>query len=376
MLIEISINSENPESFPIKQSKILIGSSESCDIRISASGISRKHLLITVEDDKYYVTDQGSTNGSYINEERLVPGRLTEFTTFFPVRLGANVSVSLVSEDHSQIWKKASIAKVPVKVKNQKVDSDEVFETKTDLQIIPKAQKKVASSKAPLKHSKKENKRFGMIWSIWFAGAILAGAFYFNVLNRESDLAGDEIENVSEIVPEQVPIPETTRKEEFLVEEKDLTPKEEFNKYVSDIKCATDLEKYLCGVVPGAGNSPIWGVLQIGTTLNVLLDISPYVKEAKEILNQDIVEQQTLFDMTVILLLDKHLPKDLDYSQLENKKINFAFYDNEESRQVQLVLSTTALALKKIQENYNTEFYPANRPAEIIKSLSPYIKVY
>ena len=101
MRIEILVGLENPVFYPINKSKTIIGSDLSCDIVVSEDQISRKHLIIQKEEENYFVIDQGSTNGSYLNEERLIPGRRVEFTSYFPVRLGSSVLVSLVSDEEA-----------------------------------------------------------------------------------------------------------------------------------------------------------------------------------------------------------------------------------------------------------------------------------
>ena len=102
MRIEILVDGEDPKIYPLDRSKIVVGSHESCDININHTSISRKHLVIVAKDEKFFVADQGSMNGSYINEHRLVPGSSTEFTSFFPVRLGDNVLVTLLSDEDAQ----------------------------------------------------------------------------------------------------------------------------------------------------------------------------------------------------------------------------------------------------------------------------------
>ena len=41
------------------------------DYLLDKEVVSRYHLKITMEDDKYYITDLNSTNGTYLNEKPL-----------------------------------------------------------------------------------------------------------------------------------------------------------------------------------------------------------------------------------------------------------------------------------------------------------------
>src|SRR5665647_2055045 len=102
MRIEILLGSDDPIIYPLNKPKLIIGSDPACDIVIPGVSVSRKHLVIETERDTFYAIDQGSSNGSYLNEERLVPGRKVEFTSFFPIRLGDNILITLLSNEESE----------------------------------------------------------------------------------------------------------------------------------------------------------------------------------------------------------------------------------------------------------------------------------
>lgn len=99
MKIEIHNGASSAESHPLTKDSTSVGASTTSDIKVVAEGVSRKHIVILRENDDYFVIDQGSTNGTYINEEQLVAGKKYPFTTFFPLKLGVNVLVSLVNSD-------------------------------------------------------------------------------------------------------------------------------------------------------------------------------------------------------------------------------------------------------------------------------------
>lgn len=99
MKLEVTVEGQEPVVYKLKKDKTLLGAGGDSDIVINADGISRKHLMIVAENDQYFVVDQGSTNGSYINEERLTPGDRNSFTSFFPVKMGFYVTIALLSDD-------------------------------------------------------------------------------------------------------------------------------------------------------------------------------------------------------------------------------------------------------------------------------------
>jgi DNA-binding NtrC family response regulator len=53
-------------------SRLLVGQSPACDLRLSDPGVSRRHLAVETVEDKLRVLDLGSTNGTFIGSTRIV----------------------------------------------------------------------------------------------------------------------------------------------------------------------------------------------------------------------------------------------------------------------------------------------------------------
>ncbi len=60
--------------YPIEDT-VVIGRDESCDITVSVSHLSRRHAQLTVSGSYLVVKDLGSTNGTYLNGEKITQGR-------------------------------------------------------------------------------------------------------------------------------------------------------------------------------------------------------------------------------------------------------------------------------------------------------------
>ncbi len=104
MRLEVLADSKGAVIYVLNRPEIYIGSTENNDIVISSAEISKKHLKIIVTDDqKCFVIDQGSTNGSFINDERLVPGKREEFKIFSSMRLGDKVLLTLLDKDKGEL---------------------------------------------------------------------------------------------------------------------------------------------------------------------------------------------------------------------------------------------------------------------------------
>ena len=59
------------KAIPIRTSEFLIGRGEECHLRPHSKSISRKHCAIVAEGDRLTIEDFGSTNGTFVNGERL-----------------------------------------------------------------------------------------------------------------------------------------------------------------------------------------------------------------------------------------------------------------------------------------------------------------
>ncbi len=63
--LEISVGPDNPE--------VLVGRHRTCAIRTSTQSVSRQHARIFYDGERYWLQDNGSSNGTYYKNERLEP---------------------------------------------------------------------------------------------------------------------------------------------------------------------------------------------------------------------------------------------------------------------------------------------------------------
>lgn len=80
----------NPSSFVYEfaQSRVVIGRSRSADVQLPHSAVSGTHASIREQDAGYVLVDEASTNGTRVNEIRVVPGRPKTLRTEDAVDLG------------------------------------------------------------------------------------------------------------------------------------------------------------------------------------------------------------------------------------------------------------------------------------------------
>jgi hypothetical protein len=372
MRIEVLIGNDDPVIYPINTQKMTLGASENCDIIVPDDGVSRKHLVILSEGDNYFVVDQGSTNGSFINESRLVPGRKVEFTSFFPLRLGGNVIVSLLSDDDNFVNNKAPEILQPKEPHHRdEVDRDESSSTKifslssqhkatTEKLIRSRNQKRSAIgkkkpeiiNKKPIKSKKKE---FNVIPYVGIL-IVVAGA-YFNYQMLEERVPEVPISVVGEVakrVPEKAV--ESLRKEINLVPKGDLIDVESYKTLINDIKCATDIEKYLCDHFPGASGN-VFGVVQVGLTANILVNGIPYFEEAQQYVKKPsddssiaVKKYEDLLGDTAIYLYLLRMNRNINQEMLKDLNLSVAFFKGDaENRQVFRVLSIRPIVFQMLE---------------------------
>ncbi|MCC5823280.1 MAG: FHA domain-containing protein [Phycisphaerales bacterium] len=79
-LVRVTAEGES-QRVVLAKDRTVVGRQEGCQLRIPIAGVSRKHCEIMIEGGSIVVRDLGSSNGTYVNQERvteqpLAPGDL------------------------------------------------------------------------------------------------------------------------------------------------------------------------------------------------------------------------------------------------------------------------------------------------------------
>ena len=75
-------------SFPLKAATCTLGRHQGCTIVLSSITVSRQHATITRQADVFYVVDNQSSNGVYLNGQKLQPGQSCPLHNGDMIRLG------------------------------------------------------------------------------------------------------------------------------------------------------------------------------------------------------------------------------------------------------------------------------------------------
>jgi pSer/pThr/pTyr-binding forkhead associated (FHA) protein len=70
-LVERGATPDQTREIPVTQSEFLIGRGPDCDLRLRVDNISRHHCLIRLANDEATLIDLGSSNGTFLNGERV-----------------------------------------------------------------------------------------------------------------------------------------------------------------------------------------------------------------------------------------------------------------------------------------------------------------
>ena len=66
------------ETFHPQGERTLIGRSPDCDIFLDDVTVSRRHAVLAEREGAFYVEDQGSLNGTFVNRKRIESARLED----------------------------------------------------------------------------------------------------------------------------------------------------------------------------------------------------------------------------------------------------------------------------------------------------------
>ena len=59
------------QTYPLEEDEFIIGRAQSSTLQIDSPGISRQHARLAFQDNQYLIEDLGSSNGTFVNGERI-----------------------------------------------------------------------------------------------------------------------------------------------------------------------------------------------------------------------------------------------------------------------------------------------------------------
>jgi pSer/pThr/pTyr-binding forkhead associated (FHA) protein len=71
-LIERGASAAQTREIPVSREEFLIGRAPDCDLRLRVAAVSRHHCMIRLRPDEVTLIDLGSSNGTYLNGQRVL----------------------------------------------------------------------------------------------------------------------------------------------------------------------------------------------------------------------------------------------------------------------------------------------------------------
>jgi diguanylate cyclase (GGDEF)-like protein len=100
-LLVVSSGLEAGRVLSIPKAKLcLLGRSDECDFRFDDQGLSRVHSKVMQLNGEFVLTDAGSTNGSFVNDERIASPRILRDGD--RIQLGPNLSLRFSFTDEAE----------------------------------------------------------------------------------------------------------------------------------------------------------------------------------------------------------------------------------------------------------------------------------
>jgi pSer/pThr/pTyr-binding forkhead associated (FHA) protein len=341
MYLEILIESQKPLIYLLNKPEIYIGSLTTNDIVVGSTGISRKHVKILVQDKSFFIIDQGSTNGTYLNNERLAPGKRFEFSPSESVRLGEHVFLNLIHEKGEPLSplqdSSAPARKVTREHDKTQVISLKALEAAKNKKLEKKRDdllnKKILEAKK-LKEQKDLYKKIAKVLLIMF-GIVVAfkysGVFTSDKFNKKFF---PKKELAKEIVFEGL-----EEEADFKIQSNFLITKDEMLIHFATPKCLAFEESYFCDRIPSLKGAPS-GVLKVDQNLIMFINEEEWTGQTMKLLNSR-VAAKTLFEESIneafigklnfITFLETSLNSLLDASH-QNSNFYIVFYKVKEGK--------------------------------------------
>ncbi len=115
MQFKVRLLNDSRQEFSIDSDHCTIGRSSKCTVVITDEGMSRQHCQIDFIGEEYYITDLGSINGVFIDDQKIVPHQRTLYKIYKSLSFGPVKSLEII-ERQTQSFKsplKAELASSP-----------------------------------------------------------------------------------------------------------------------------------------------------------------------------------------------------------------------------------------------------------------------
>ena len=294
MRLEVLADNKVAVIYVLNRPEIYIGSHENNDIVIPLSEISKKHLKLLITDDgKCFAIDQGSTNGSFINDERLVPGKREDFPILTSMRLGDKVLLTLLDKDNGNLpvlplreqFVEENKVRLADEDKTRVISLKTLQKTKTE-KVKKKRLKKLEKELKKKKESRKDKATINraVITALVIMG-LGWGAMKFVAHNRKKN----RTTIIAKIKETQIMIDDSLESVEdnvadILIPQQELIPIADIARHTEDISCSLPDEAFFCKRMP-RGSKNKNGAINLNGQIVIYLEQKEWIAKAQSLVS-------------------------------------------------------------------------------------------
>lgn len=346
MKIEILMPGQTPKIFKLLKSETLLGASSECDIQINAEGISKKHLLISEENNHYFATDLGGHNGTYYGGARLQAREKKEISLSSPIVLSKDVILSLILDDevseeavldHNQLEKQQIN-----ETGRTQVFSLKELEQNAKQDFLKKRKQIRQNNKYIYKKKSTQSSNGKLMFFLVLLFALAVSGYFIQNRKKQVDLALDlknkkvDSKIDSKISESGNPIEIFSSIGKFKkIDAKSIARYEILLEGFDKKKCSTALEIELCKLFPSM-NLKYSGVLEKENKVFIYLHRGSFFKETEHFFQEDSKSDNSsplrisyLERIKFMFLIFLRNHPTLDWSKYLNKDFYYIFYINQ-----------------------------------------------
>lgn len=402
MRLEVLADSRGAVIYVLNKEEIYIGSVETNDIVIPSDEVSRKHLKLIINDSKCFAIDQGSTNGSFINDERMIPGRREEFKMLSSIRLGEGVLLTLLDKD------KGDLPEMPLREQfAQEKHIPIADEDKTRVISLKKLQKvktekvrkkRLKTLEAKLKKKKVLRKDQATLTRAFIAAVLIIAGTYsamkvwnLNVARRAKKTVIAQMKETRVLIDDSLDQFEEGSEADLRIPKPLLIPVAEIAKHAEDPNCALPEELFFCKRIP-RGSRKRNGVFNYNGQLVFYIEQKEWLARAEKLVaehhtlreggkpaeDSELSSMDNLNRIAFLSFIKDHLSGAIppDYQEYNLYLVFYSHIGND--KEIQNVLAIKTLALSSVNQRYSEEFFKSKRfkPVQIIKRLNRFYRFY
>lgn len=401
MRLEILAENKDPVIYVLNRPEIYIGSNESNDIVISSSEISKKHLkLIITDEGKCFAIDQGSTNGSFINDVRLIPGKREEFQLLNSMRLGDKVLLTLLDKERGgefpelplrEQFAEENKVRIADEDKTRIISLKTLQKTKTE-KVKKKRLKKLEKELKKKKRAREDKATVNraLITAMVIVG-LGWGAMKF-VSSKRKKKSNSTV--ISQIKETQIMIDDSLESVEeniadVLIAKENLLSIAEISKHAEDVNCSLPDETFFCKRMP-RGSKKKNGAINLNGQLVIYLEQKEWIAKAQSLvamhseLNAGSSEaagsasMETLNRIAFLSYLKSHLSTHIP-PEIQSLNLYVAFYSYAGgTMNIESVSAIRGNFVNKVNARYTEDFFRFKKydPYKIIKKLDRFYRTF